>query len=180
LNVAKDIKNYFSSSNVQDSSGLSSLDVYISRPLTCYPDQGTGTGFPFKLIDYKIPLGLTPTESTATSWTNKITGDTPPQYPPALKLALQHFDAEHLLEAEQERKLTGEENETLDGCRLLQSMLNDLDRSLEHVRSFEAYEDELYSKIVPLIYDTFEELDEDSAAVLQVGNIFVFPKTKEE
>ena len=112
---------------------------------------------------------MPPSEDSPTTWTNKIVGDTPPQYPPALKLALQHFDAEHLLEAKQERDLTPEEKETLDGCRLFQSMLNDLDSSLEHMRSFQAYEDELYSKIVPLIYDTFEELDEDSAAVLQVG-----------
>ena len=165
--MAKDIKSFFSSPS-DNGSGLSDLDIYTSRPLTCYPDQGTGTGFPFKLIDYRIPLTLTPTDSSSMSWTHKYSGDSPPQYPPALNLALQHFDAEHLLEAEQERKLTLDEKETLDGCRLLQSMLHDLDCSLENVRSFDAYEDELYNKVVPLIYDTFDGLDEESGSVLQV------------
>jgi hypothetical protein len=48
-------------------------------------------------------------------------------------------------------------------------MIHDLDLKLttNQVRSFAAYEEDLYTKIVPLIHDTFEELDEDSAALLQ-------------
>ena len=161
MNVAKDIQNYLS----KNESTYPNIDIHTSRPLTCYSDQGTGTGFPFKLLDYEIPLGMTPTDSSLKEWTHKITGNTPPQYTPALNLALQHFDAEDILN--KEGSLTVEEKETLDGCRLLQSMLHDLDRSLENMRSFDAYEDELYSKVIPLIHDTFEQLDEESASVLQ-------------
>lgn len=150
------------------------MDIYISRPLTCYPDQGVGTGFPFKLIDYSIQNNNI-TENNPKNknnqnnmeWTHKIKSDTPSQYTPTLNMAMSHFDAEHLLEIQSERPLTAEETETLEGCRLLRSMLQDLDSSLEKVRSFEQYEEDIYTQIIPLIHETFEELDEESASVLQ-------------
>jgi len=50
-------------------------------------------------------------------------------------------------------------------------MIHDLDVGLDAASpkfpSLSAYEHELYTQIIPLIYDTFEELDEDSATVLQ-------------
>ena len=61
-----------------------------------------------------------------------------------------------------------EERETLDGCKLLRDMLHDMDASLEWTRSFDAYEDHLMNVAVPLIYGTFEELDEESAGILQL------------
>jgi hypothetical protein len=67
------------------------------------------------------------------------------------------------------RQLTVEERETIDGCRLLQSMIHDLNANLSSgsLKSFIAYEDELYKKVVPLINGTFEELDEESSSLLQ-------------
>ena len=67
------------------------------------------------------------------------------------------------IEQDGDRKLTTEEIETLEGCRLLQSMLADLDLSLHTMRSFEAYENDLPTKVIPMIHDTFEELDEESS-----------------
>ena len=177
LSVAKDVKMYLDTDDGDDGDETpsrlpclpSTVDIYVTRPLTCYPDQGTGSGHPFKLVDYLI-------DTTASSdlasemtkvWTNTIEGSRPPHYGPALAATMGHFDATEILEAGQERKLTVEERETLDGCRLLQSMIHDLDANLDDIRSFSAYEDELYAKVVPLIHDTFEELDEDSAQVLQ-------------
>ena len=103
-----------------------------------------------------------------TQWTHKIP-ECPAHYAPSLNAAMGHFDAEELVEIEQDgdRKLTTEEIETLEGCRLLQSMLADLDLSLHTMRSFEAYENDLSTKVIPMIHDTFEELDEESAMVLQ-------------
>ena len=66
-----------------------------------------------------------------------------------------------------ESALTTEERETWDGCRLMQSVLHDLDVGLETVRSFAAHEDTLYRQVIPLIQDTFETYDEGTAQVLQ-------------
>ena len=177
LNVAQNIKTYLDTDPGDDGDETpdkfpslpSSVDVYVTRPLTCYPDQGTGSGHPFKLVDYQIDT--TPTADFTSGmkkvWTNTLDGSRPPHYGPALATTMAHFDATAILEAGEERKLTVEERETLDGCRLLQSMIHDLDNSLDTIRSFAAYEEDLYNKVVPLIHDTFEELDEDSAMVLQ-------------
>lgn len=177
LNVAQNIKTYLDTDPGDDGDETpekfpslpSSVDVYVTRPLTCYPDQGTGSGHPFKLVDYQIDT--TPTADLTSGmkkvWTNTLGGSRPPHYGPALATTMAHFDATAILEAGEERKLTVEERETLDGCRLLQSMIHDLDNSLDTIRSFAAYEEDLYNKVVPLIHDTFEELDEDSAMVLQ-------------
>jgi len=138
------------------------------RPLTCYPDRGTGTGHPFKLVDYLIPKSFD--DNGDKIWTHDSEGLLP-LYTAVLNETMAHFDATHLLEIkeEEERELTMEERETLDGCKLLQSMIHDLDVNLSsgQIRSFAAYEEDLYSKVVPLIHDTFEELDADSADVLQ-------------
>ena len=177
LTVAQSIKTYLDTDPGEDGDETpenppslpSSVDVYVTRPLTCYPDQGTGSGHPFKLVDYQIDT--TPTADLTSGmkkvWTNTLDGSRPPHYGPALATTMAHFDATAILEAGEERKLSVEERETLDGCRLLQSMIHDLDNGLDTVRSFAAYEEDLFNKVVPLIHDTFEELDEDSAMVLQ-------------
>jgi hypothetical protein len=137
--------------------------VYAMRPLTCYPDQGTGDGFPFVLADYLMPATM---EKTL-QWSNTMSGP-PEAYELALQTAMAHFDADEILQAKQEgQELTTEQRETLDGCKLLHSLLHDVDHGLEKVRSFAAHEQELYDKIIPLIHDTFEGYDEETAAVLQ-------------
>jgi hypothetical protein len=100
-------------------------------------------------------------------YTNEMTTGIPALYQIALQAAMSHFDAEELLEIKQDRDLTMEERETLDGCKLVQSMLHDLDSNLEKVRSFAAHEDELYGRIIPLLYDTFEAMDDRTSDVLQ-------------
>mmetsp|Transcript_21017 Transcript_21017/g.31359 ORF Transcript_21017/g.31359 Transcript_21017/m.31359 type:complete len:413 (-) Transcript_21017:26-1264(-) len=164
--VAKEIYNF-----AQDSQHLD-VNIFASRPLTCYPMGGVGDGFPFKLVDYQIKLG----DQDGMRWTHQIR-ECPPHYASCLNAALGHFDGEELLLIEQggERKMTVEERETLEGCRLLQSMLADLDLSLHELRSFEAYENNLATKVIPMIHNTFEELDEESARVLQVCDFCPFP-----
>ena len=93
--------------------------------------------------------------------------DGPPLiYSIALKKAMAHFDAEAILEEKMKRELTSEERETLDGCKLMQSMLHDLDAGLAEVRSLGAHEQDLCQRIIPLIHDTFEGYDEETADVL--------------
>jgi len=155
-----------------------SVNISAMRPLTCYPDLGTGSGFPFRLVDYALPILEDETigvfeDDTASigagkgfRYTNDMTG-IPAIYQMALQAAMSHFDAQELLEIKQERDLTMEERETLDGCKLMQSMIHDLDNQLENVRSFAAHEDELYGRIIPLIYDTFELMDDKTSDLLQ-------------
>mmetsp|Transcript_23199 Transcript_23199/g.50718 ORF Transcript_23199/g.50718 Transcript_23199/m.50718 type:complete len:622 (+) Transcript_23199:64-1929(+) len=165
------------------------LDVLAMRPLTCYPDLGTGSGYPFRLVDYSLPTlqddgnsdGLNNNNDTDTTqqhgdsngagtsslrYTNEIAG-IPTIYQMTLQAAMSHFDAEELLELKQERELSMEERETLDGCKLMQSMIHDLDNQLADIRSFAAHEDELYGRIIPLIHDTFELMDDTTSDVLQ-------------
>jgi hypothetical protein len=152
-----------------------SIDVMAFRPLTCYPDLGTGNGHPFLLLDYDLPsLNVDPlgpfSSSSSTSnqnvqHTNEMTG-APTVYQIALQTVMSHFDAEELLELKQTRELTMEERETLDGCKLVQSMIHDLDTDLENIRSFAAHEEELYSRIIPLLHDTFEAMDDRTTEVL--------------
>jgi len=140
------------------------IEIYGMRPLTCYPDQGTGTGRPFLLTDYQIPA----TMEKKLAWTHEME-HAPQAYDVALKTALQHFDADELLEkkAQNDDDLTPEERETLDGCKLMQSVLHDLDVALPEIRSFAAHEDTLYRQVIPVIQDTFESYDENTAQVLQ-------------
>lgn len=158
------------------SAELPTLDIMAIRPLTCYPDLGTGTGHPFLLVDYNLPslhenpLGPFEPESSSlpsssVEYTNEVIG-APMIYQIALQAAMSHFDAEELLEIKQSRNLSMEERETLDGCKLVQSMIHDLDADLEHIRSFAAHEEELYSRIIPLLYDTFEAMDDRTSEVL--------------
>ena len=139
------------------------LEIFAMRPLTCYPDLGTGTGHPFGLVDFSLPTTEDPTKN---KYTHDMEGP-PAIYQVALQTAMSHFDADHILELKEERALTVEERETLDGCKLCQSMLHDLDNALETVTSFQAHEDELYQKIIPIIHDTFEDFDETTGDVLQ-------------
>jgi len=78
-----------------------------------------------------------------------------------------HFEATHILKAQHidDHKLTSEERNTLNGCKLLQSMIHDLGSNLSSgsLRSFAAYEEELYTGVVPLIHDSFKDLDGGTA-----------------
>ena len=171
MKVANRIKNYLASPQKEEESSLlpSSIRVFAMRPLTCYPGRGVGNEHPFKLVDYLIPTSLN--ENDDKTWTHNIEQSSPLSYTAILNETMAHFDATHILEIkeEEERKLTMEERETLDGCKLIQSMIHDLDANLSsgQLRSFAAYEEDLYSKAIPLIHDTFEELDADSADLLQ-------------
>jgi hypothetical protein len=124
---------------------------------------------PIRILDYRVesgPMGQIP----HTEWTNyhyNHYGLRPSLYQGVLNAALSHFDADSILEASKERELTVEERETLDGCKLLRDMIHDLDASLDTMKSFAAYEEYLVNVAVPLLYGSFEELDEDSAGVLQ-------------
>ena len=164
FDVAHKLKDFVKEKTTTDPT-LSQLQVYTLRPLTCYPDLGTGSGHPFILADYLLPA----TMEKKLQWSHTIDIDTPPDvYTIALRTAMSHFDAEILLEKKSRgEELSPEERETLDGCKLMQSLLHDVDAGLEKVRSFQAHEDELYNKIIPLIHDTFESYDEETANVLQ-------------
>ena len=110
-----------------------------------------------------------PTKSM-TMWTNEYYnayGLRPTTYQSVLNATLSHFDADSILEASQSRQLTVEERETLDGCKLLRDMIHDLDVSVDDMKSFAAYEEYLMNVAVPLIYGSFEGLDEESASRLQ-------------
>lgn len=142
------------------------FQVYAMRPLASYTDLGTGTGHPFVLADYKLPATMDKTEASM-KWTNQMNAP-PAVYELALKSAMAHFDATDIIEAKLDGKeLTSEERETLDGCKLLQSLLHDVDHGLDKLRSFAAHEQDLVQKIIPLIHDTFEGYDAETAKVLQ-------------
>lgn len=143
---------------------LPQVELHCQRPLSCYPHHfGTGIEDPLVLADYHLPASM---EKTKT-WSNLMTR--PPEvYHVALQTAMRHFDAQDLLEAQKEGEpLTPEQRETLDGCKLLQSLLHDLDRGLVSLQSFRAHEQELYQRVIPLIHDTFESYDQDTSNVLQ-------------
>lgn len=145
------------------------LQVVCMRPLTWYPqDSAAGTNQqPISFVDYQIPT------SEGVVFTHEMEGP-PLVYQQALNNALSHFDGTVLLEEKKERKLTTEERETLEGCKLLQSILHDLDVGLEKVSSFATYESDLYEKVIPTLYGRFEELDEESSLVLQVRFMLLF------
>lgn len=151
-----------------------SLDVIVTRPLAAYPHGGTGgvgpdnagDVHPVRLVDYRIEE-----KSSPPIWSNEHNvkyGIRPATYQPILNAALSHFDAYDILEESRDRELTVEERETLDGCKLLRDMLHDMDASLDATKSFDAYESHLMNVAVPLIYGTFEELDEESARILEL------------
>jgi hypothetical protein len=142
------------------------LQIIAMRPLTCYPDLGAGQGLDaITCADYALP-NVEMTSSNDLLYTHQLHGP-PPIYQMALQTAMAHFDANSLLEAKLERELTVEERETMDACKLIQSMLHDLDAQLDSIVSLEAHQDDLYQHIIPLLFDTIEELDELSGEVLQ-------------
>jgi len=168
-----------SSPGLSDNSGLSAPPLYFKKNNSEVDDNGTnkdGGGssidatHPIRILDYRIesgPLGREPTMA----WTNHhyaSHGLRPSSYQPILNAVLSHFDAESILEASRTRELTVEERETLDGCKLLRDMIHDLDASLDDMRSFAAHEEYLMNVAVPLIYGSFEGLDEESAGMLQL------------
>ena len=51
---------------------------------------------------------------------------------------------------------------------LLRDMIHDLAASLDFMKSFNAYERHLMNVAIPLVYGTFEELDEESVGILQL------------
>lgn len=158
ISIARQIKQQNMSSSTKNL-----VQIYSTRPLTCYPDLGTGTSpHSFNLVDYSLPLLLPGQNKTV--MTNELKS-IPMTYNTALNQALSHFDATHIVE--KEHPLTTEERETLEACRLIQSMLHDLDQMVTNVRSLSAYESHLYSQVIPLLHESLEELDETSADVLQ-------------
>lgn len=143
----------------------SHVQFYAMRPFTCYPDRGTSTSPPFVLRDYQLPATMS--KDDALQWTHKMTG-LPEAYQIALKAAMAHFDAEEILELKSQGiELDTDQRETLDGCKLMQSLLHDVDAGLDKVRSFAAHEEFLLQQVIPLIHDTFESYDEDTAKVLE-------------
>lgn len=161
FDIINSVKQFQMNNGIQ----FNQLQIYGMRPLSCYPDRGTGTGYPFLLTDYQIPSTMDKT----LSWTNEMY-TYPDVYNISYKTSLQHFDAQHILDIQSNNisyELSMEERETLQGCKLLQSLLHDLDISLQTVRSYQQYEDDLIIKIVPLIRDTFDSYDDDTASVLQ-------------
>jgi len=126
---------------------------------------------PIRILDYQVEAGLAVGQEPALLWSNHHYcqhGPRPAAYQPILNAVLSHFDADSILEASRERELTVDERETLDGCKLLRDMIHDLDASLDTMKSFAAYEEYLMNVAVPLIYGAFEELDEESAGMLQL------------
>jgi len=159
LQVARDINSHVKGGAVPRLP--KELEVYLMRPLTCFPDQGTGEGQGFQLMDYQVP-----TEPGITEWTHEMT-QAPPVYPATYKTAVSYFDATELLEAKQERKLTEEEEETLMGAKILLEMIQDMDATVENARSFAQHEQELLARAIPVIDGTFDEIDDESLEVLQ-------------
>jgi hypothetical protein len=159
IKVAKAIKAYLKES---DAKGMpQGLELFAMRPLTCFPDLGTGNNQGFQLIDYHLP-----TEPGITEWSNMMTNP-PPVYQATYKMALSHFDASDLLEEAQRRKLNAEEEEILQGAKIIRDMLQTLDNSLESTRSFSQHEQMLLNQVLPIMQGTFDEIDEESHEVLQ-------------
>ena len=164
----------------QSSPGLNESNSGVSAPPGFLNgDSGSSTEsngkkidakHPVRILDYQVesgPLG----QPGELGWTNfhcKEHGPRPSAYQPILNAVLSHFDADAILEASIERELTVEERETLEGCKLIRDMVHDLDASLDTMKSFAAYEEYLVNVAVPLIYGSFEELDEESAGMLQL------------
>lgn len=159
LLVARDITSYVTGNSVPFLP--KQLEIYAMRPLTCFPDLGTGTGHGFQLIDY-----LLPTEPGVTEWTQKMNSP-PPVYPATYKKALSYFDASELLEAKQKRELNAEEEETLFGAKILLELIQEIDASLESASSFAQHEQDLMARVIPILDGTFEEMDEESSEILQ-------------
>jgi hypothetical protein len=55
----------------------------------------------------------------------------------------------------------------LEACQLLQSVLQELDVALDQVRSLAAHQDLLYQKVIPLLHDSLDGVDDETALVLE-------------
>ncbi|KAL7549634.1 hypothetical protein ACHAWF_012899, partial [Thalassiosira exigua] len=125
---------------------------------------------PVRLLDYEIEAASAEREPVPI-WSNLHRlryGPRPLAYQPILNAALSHFDAESILEASRARELTTEERETLDGCKLLRDLIHDLDAGLDEIDSLAAHEEYLADVVAPVMYGSFEELDEESAGMLRL------------
>lgn len=67
----------------------------------------------------------------------------------------------------QYRDMSEEERETREGCRIVQDLIRDMNKSLLQFTSMTLYETELDRRIIPLISSTFESVDEEAADRLQ-------------
>mmetsp|Transcript_16623 Transcript_16623/g.19159 ORF Transcript_16623/g.19159 Transcript_16623/m.19159 type:complete len:478 (-) Transcript_16623:203-1636(-) len=161
LQVAKDVTSYIKENFTRLPILPDALQIYIMRPLTCYPDQGTGDGFGFQLIDYPLP-----TEPGVTEWTHEMKS-APPVYHAILKKTLSYFDANEILERKQKQKLSEEEEQTLIGAKILSDMIQELNKRLEEAQSFTQHEIDLMSIVMPVLEGTFEEVDEETSKILQ-------------
>mmetsp|Transcript_26039 Transcript_26039/g.39416 ORF Transcript_26039/g.39416 Transcript_26039/m.39416 type:complete len:482 (+) Transcript_26039:29-1474(+) len=161
IQVARDLKSFLNANTISMLNLPKTLEIFAMRPLTCYPDQGTGDGDGFQLIDFPIP-----TEPGITEWTHEMISP-PPVYEATMKRALSHFDATEILEAKQERKLSEHEEQTIEGAKILIEMIQGLDRRLESSITFSQHERELMSNVMPVLEGTFEEIDEQSLEILQ-------------
>ncbi len=133
--------------------GKGGHNVIASRPLKAYPD-GVGGEY-FNIRDY-----------------DGISESAGGEYGRCYKEILGYFDAEELVEelrdeggsmSEEERK---EINETVEGCRIIQKLLLDHDKSLESFKSMSVYDSYLSNEVIPVLNNTFEGLDEDTSAAL--------------
>ena len=61
----------------------------------------------------------------------------------------------------------GADAETREGCAWVTQLISDLNANLADFQSFEHWELEISSQLVPMLHAKFEELDADSADVLQ-------------
>ncbi|CAM9809371.1 unnamed protein product [Phaeothamnion confervicola] len=89
----------------------------------------------------------------------------PADYMDVCRAALRHFSPPP---PEGGRAPTPEELETLQGCRFLQQLVQDLNsQQMVKFTSFSHYESELATSIIPMVRDKFESMDEESADFLQ-------------
>ena len=140
-------------------------NIYGMRPLTCYPDLGTGSGKPILLADHYLQLD----NNTKTGqWTNRMAGP-PESYTRALHLALAHLDAEDLVQKKlsPSQTLTPDEQDTLEAAQWVQSLLQDVDAGLESVRSVAAQNEYIMTNILPMLHETLDGCDDETATLLQ-------------
>ena len=88
----------------------------------------------------------------------------PPTYMKVCEEILDHFSPPPRQDV---TKPTEEEIELETGCQIIVNLIQEMNTNLIHFTSFTNYESELERRIIPLIYSTFEALDEDSANLLQ-------------
>ena len=123
--------------------------------------MGAGSTTWQRLVDSE-PLRLAMSDC---SNDNKLLGRRAPAprgYMAACEHALDHFS----FNLPTDRDPTSEEEELHEACRWLRQLLSDMNRQLVHFVSVAHYEEELVTQIMPMLNDKFEELDEQSAAVL--------------